>query len=60
MVSDIAEPATYFATLALFGFVIIGSALIRHEMVLIACILPVFIAAIKGFISALDPAFLLA
>ncbi|HET6608749.1 MAG TPA: hypothetical protein VFG62_18895 [Rhodopila sp.] len=51
--NGIAEPLTYFATLALFGFVIMGSALIRHEMLLLACIPPVFVAAIMGFIMAL-------
>ncbi len=53
MAADIAEPATYFATLALFGFVIMGSALMRHEMLLLACMPPVFVAAIMGFIMAL-------
>jgi hypothetical protein len=51
--NGIAEPLTYFATLALFGFVIMGSALMRHEMLLLACIPPVFVAAIMGFIMAL-------
>ena len=53
MAEGIAEPATYFATLALFGFVILGSAMMRHEMLLLACIPPVFVAAITGFIMAL-------
>lgn len=48
-----AEPATYFATLALFGFVVLGSAMMRHEMLLLACIPPVFVAAIMGFVMAL-------
>jgi hypothetical protein len=53
MAEGIGEPATYFATLALFGFVILGSAMMRHEMLLLACIPPVFVAAITGFIMAI-------
>jgi hypothetical protein len=49
----IAEPATYFVTLALFGFVIMGSAMMRHEILLLACIPAVFVAAIMGFVMAL-------
>jgi hypothetical protein len=48
-----AEAATYFATLALFAFVILGSAMMQHDMLLLACIPPVFVAAIMGFIMAL-------
>ncbi len=53
MADGIAEPVTYFATLALFGFVILGSAMMRHEMLLLACIPAVFVAAIMGFVMAL-------
>jgi hypothetical protein len=53
MAPDIAEPAAYFVTLILFGLVIMGSAMMRHEMLLLACIPPVFVAAIMGFINAL-------
>jgi hypothetical protein len=49
----VAEAAIYFATLALFSFVILGSALMRHDMLLLACIPPVFVAAIMGFVMAL-------
>ena len=45
-----AEAATYLLTLALFGFVIVASARIEHEMLLLACIPPVFVALIVGFV----------
>jgi hypothetical protein len=48
-----AEAAVYLATIALFSFVILGSALMQHDMLLLACIPPVFVAAIMGFIMAL-------
>jgi hypothetical protein len=48
-----AEATTYFAALALFAFVILGSARMQHDMLLLACIPPVFVAAIMGFIMAL-------
>jgi hypothetical protein len=47
------EAAVYLATLALFSFVVFGSAFIRHEMLILACIPPVFVALIVGFIMAL-------
>jgi hypothetical protein len=53
LAEGIGEPATYFATLTLFGFVILGSAMMRHEMLLLACIPAVFVAAIMGFVMAL-------
>jgi len=48
-----AEAATYFLILALYSFVICGTALIRHEFMLVVCIPPVFVAVIMGFIMAL-------
>ncbi len=48
-----AEAATYLATLALFSFVVAASALIRHEMLILASIPPVFVALITGFVMAL-------
>lgn len=48
-----AEALVYFVTLALFSFVIVSTAFIRHEMLLLACIPPVFVAAIVGFVMAL-------
>ncbi|HEY4174709.1 MAG TPA: hypothetical protein VGM42_16890 [Rhodopila sp.] len=47
------EALAYLPTLTLFGFVIIASALIRHEMLILACIPPVFIAMIVGFVMAI-------
>ena len=48
-----AEAVAYLLTLALFSFVIAGSVWMRHDMLLLACIPPVFVAAIVGFIMAL-------
>jgi hypothetical protein len=49
----VAEAFTYLLTLALFSFVIVASARMRHEMLLLACIPPVFVAAIVGFVMTL-------
>ena len=48
-----AEAAAYLLALALFSFVIAGSVWMRHEMLLLACIPPVFVAAVVGFVMAL-------
>ncbi len=48
-----AEALAYLLTLALFSFVIVGSARMRHEMLLLACIPAVFVALIVGFVMAL-------
>ncbi len=47
------EALVYLPTLALFSFVVAGSALMRHEMLLLACIPPVFVALIVGFVMTL-------
>jgi hypothetical protein len=47
------EILAYLPTLALFGFVIVASALMRHEMLILACIPPVFVAMIVGFVMAI-------
>ena len=47
------EALVYLPTLALFSFVIMGSARMSHEMLLLACIPPVFVALIMGFIMML-------
>ncbi len=47
------EALTYLATLTLFSFVLVGAALIRHEMLLLASIPPVFVAMITGFVMML-------
>ena len=44
------EAATYGVTLALFAFVIYGTIWVKHDMLLLICIPPVFFAAIVGFI----------
>ena len=48
-----AEAVAYSLTLALFSFVIIASARLQDEMLLLACIPPVFVALIVGFVMAL-------
>lgn len=47
------EAAVYLLTLALFSFVIVASARMRHEMLLLACIPPVFVASVVGFVMML-------
>jgi hypothetical protein len=49
----VGEAAAYLLTLALFSFLIVASARMRHEMLLLACIPPVFVACIVGFVMAL-------
>ena len=44
------EAATYDVTLALFAFVIYGTIWVKHDMLLLICIPPVFLAAIVGFV----------
>ena len=46
------EGLTYFATLVLFGFVIVAAARMQHDMMLLACIPPVFVALVVGFSMA--------
>jgi hypothetical protein len=47
------EGSTYFATLALFGFVIVAAARMKDDMLLLACIPPVFMALVVGFMMAI-------
>ena len=47
------EALTYLSAITLFSFVTIASALIRHEMMLLACIPAVFVALIMGFVMAI-------
>jgi len=49
----VAEAFVYLPTLALFSFVAVASALMRHEMLILACIPPVFVALIVGFVMAI-------
>jgi hypothetical protein len=44
------EAATYGIGLALFAFVIFGTAQVRHEMLILACIPPMFVALVVGFV----------
>ena len=47
------EALAYLPVLALFSFVIVASAMMRHEMLILACIPPVFVAMIVGFVMAI-------
>jgi hypothetical protein len=47
------EALVYLPTLALFSMVTVASALMRHEMLILACIPPVFVAMIMGFVMAI-------
>jgi hypothetical protein len=46
------EALAYLLTLALFSFVTVASGMMRHEMLILACIPPVFVSLITGFIMA--------
>lgn len=48
-----AEELVYLSTLALFGFVLGSAALLRHELLLLTTIPPVFVALIMGFVMGL-------
>jgi hypothetical protein len=45
----VAEPLIYGLAVALFGIVVCTAAFVRHEMLVLACIPPVFVAFIMGF-----------
>ena len=47
------EALAYLPTLALFSFVVVASGLMRHEMLILACIPPVFVAMIMGFVMTI-------
>jgi hypothetical protein len=47
------EAVAYLLTLGLFSFVIVASAMMRHEMLILACIPPVFLAMIVGFVMVI-------
>jgi hypothetical protein len=49
----VTEALAYLPTLALFSFVTAASAMMRHEMLILACIPPVFVAMIVGFVMAI-------
>ena len=46
------EPLVYGVALALFGFTILATARMKHDMMLTVCIPPVFVALIMGFVMA--------
>lgn len=48
-----AEALAYLPTLMLFSFVIVASARMQHDMLILACFPPVFVAIIVGFIMAI-------
>jgi hypothetical protein len=54
-----AEALAYLPTLALFSFVIVASGRMKHDMLLLACFPPVFVAMVMGFTMAIysDDAF---
>jgi hypothetical protein len=43
-------PLLYFLSIALFAFVVLGASQIPNSIWLVACIFPVFIAMILGFV----------
>ncbi len=47
------EGLVYLSTLLLFSVVIVASARMQHDMLLLACIPPVFVALVVGFIMAI-------
>jgi hypothetical protein len=47
------EALAYLTTLALFSLVIVATARMRHDMLLLACIPPVFVAMVMGFTMAI-------
>nr|WP_294526753.1 hypothetical protein [uncultured Rhodopila sp.] len=47
------EALTYLSAIGLFSFVTMASALMRHEMLLLACIPAVFVALVMGFMMAI-------
>jgi ABC-type dipeptide/oligopeptide/nickel transport system permease component len=49
----VTEALAYLPAIALFSFVTIASALMRHEMLLLACMPAVFVALVMGFVMAL-------
>jgi hypothetical protein len=49
----VTEALTYLSAIGLFSFVTMASALMRHEMLLLACIPAVFVALIMGFVMAI-------
>nr|WP_294501319.1 hypothetical protein [uncultured Rhodopila sp.] len=47
------EALTYLSAIGLFSFVTMASAMMRHELLLVACMPAVFVALIMGFVMAI-------
>jgi hypothetical protein len=47
------EPLVYAIGIALFGFTVLAAARIDHDVMLVACIPPVFVALVMGFVMAI-------
>jgi hypothetical protein len=47
------EPLVYGVGLAFFAFTIVAAARMKHDMLLLACIPPVFVAMVMGFVMAI-------
>ena len=47
------QALVYLPAVALFSFVIVASAMMRHEMLILACIPAVFVAMIMGFVMVI-------
>jgi uncharacterized membrane-anchored protein len=45
----LAETLVYGVAVALFGFVVCATGFVRHDMAILGCIPPVFVALITGF-----------
>jgi hypothetical protein len=44
------EATAYFVSLVLFSFVVFGTVYVRHETLILACIPPMFVALVVGFV----------
>lgn len=47
------EALTYGVTLALFGYVVFATVWVKHDLLLLACIPPMFVASIVGFVMGI-------
>ena len=47
------DPLVYGVGLVFFGFVVGAAARMKHDMMLLACIPPVFVAMVMGFVMAI-------
>mgnify|MGYP003705119949 FL=1 len=49
----LAEAAVYATALAGFAYVFVAAARLRHETLILACIPPVFVSIIMGFVMGI-------